>query len=198
MTSISLDPYSTQAKDNKKTLEEKIIDLKKIIKSTNTAMLTTRGADGHIHSRAMNPVHPSSEMDLSLLFIANNVSHKFEEIQNDAHVNVSFLNPETTNWASFSGKAKIIQDRQEIKKHWTLATASWFGDLGDGIHKGDENDPRVAVIEVVPDEIRYWYTTKGKSGKAPDVEIGAVTGRVACPGELRTISQDEIQLPTTK
>jgi len=43
----------------------------------------------------------SSEMDLSLLFIANNVSHKFEEIHNDAHVNVSFLNPETTNWASY-------------------------------------------------------------------------------------------------
>lgn len=158
-------------------------------------MLTTRGTDGHIHSRAMNPVHPSSEMDLSLLFIANNVSHKFEEIQNDAHVNVSFLNPETTNWASFSGKARIIQDRQEIKKHWTPATASWFGDLGDGIHRGDENDPRVAVIEVVPDEIRYWYTTKGR---APDVEIGAVTGKVACPGDLRTISQDEIQLSITK
>lgn len=67
-------------------------------------------------------------------------------------------------------------------------TASWFGDLGDGIHRGDENDPRVAVIEVVPDEIRYWYTTKGR---APDVEIGAVTGKVACPGDLRTISQDE-------
>lgn len=71
-------------------------------------------------------------------------------------------------------------------------TAAWFGDLGDGIHKGDENDPRVAVIEVVPDEIRYWYTTKGKFGSALDVGIGAVTGKVACPGELRTISQDEV------
>ena len=161
MSPISLDPYSTQAKDNKKTLEEKTIgvspfvsclyvywilpcvDLKKIIKSTNTAMLTTRGADGHIHSRAMNPVHrnshysqnlsiltssvASSEMDLSVLFIANNVSHKFEEIQNDVHVNVSFLNPETTNWASYvlirllwlrnhSTSAKVSLERLESFK----------------------------------------------------------------------------------
>ena len=41
-----------------------------------------------------------SETQLTLTFIANNVSHKFEEIQNDSHVNVSFLDPSTTNWAS--------------------------------------------------------------------------------------------------
>jgi len=80
-------------------------------------MLTTRSADGQLHSRAMNPVSrmlsPSicSHIDdylrlaekntqLTLTFLANNVSHKFEEIQNDSHVNVSFLNPETTSWAS--------------------------------------------------------------------------------------------------
>lgn len=40
------------------------------------------------------------ENQLTLTFIANNVSHKFEELQNDSHVNVSFLNPETTSWAS--------------------------------------------------------------------------------------------------
>ena len=39
------------------------------------------------------------------------------------------------------------------------STSAWFGDLGDGIHKGDQNDPRVAVIKVVPEEIRYWLST---------------------------------------
>ena len=37
---------------------------------------------------------------LTLTFIANNASHKFEELENDVHANVSFLNPETTSWAS--------------------------------------------------------------------------------------------------
>jgi hypothetical protein len=28
--------------------------------------------------------------------------------------------------------------------------------LKDGVHTGDENDPRVSVIEVIPKEIQYW------------------------------------------
>ena len=72
------------------------------------------------------------------------------------------------------------------------STAAWFGDLGDGIHKGDQNDPRVAVIEVIPAEIRYWIATRGKIGQAVEVAVGAVTGKTAAPGELRTITKEEV------
>lgn len=72
------------------------------------------------------------------------------------------------------------------------STAAWFGDLGDGIHKGDKNDPRVAVIEVVPEEIRYWYSTRGTVGKAVDIAVSAVSGKTAAPGELRTITKAEV------
>ena len=72
------------------------------------------------------------------------------------------------------------------------STAAWFGDLGDGVHKGDHNDPRVAIIEVIPDEIRYWYATRSKVGQAVDIAVSAVSGRTAAPGELRTITKDEV------
>ncbi|KAF8972989.1 hypothetical protein BDZ97DRAFT_1649208 [Flammula alnicola] len=196
MSAISnkLDPYTSQCQDHNPTLQEKIDGLKEIIKSTQTAMLTTRSADGQFHARAMNPVAPDSEMQLTLNFIANNASHKFEELQNDSHVNVCFLHPATTNWASFSGKATIMEDRDEIKKHWSSRLSAWFGDLKDGVHKGDVNDPRIALIQVIPDEIRYWHSTKSKIGTALEVKIDSVTGKVAAPGELRTITSDEIQL----
>ncbi|TFK44248.1 hypothetical protein BDQ12DRAFT_672649 [Crucibulum laeve] len=193
-TTGNLDPYTAKAENNKHTPQEKIDGLKEIIKSTSTAMLTTRSADGQFHSRAMTPAHPHSDTQLTLVFLANNVSHKFEEIQNDAHVNVSFYNHDTTAWASFSGKARVTQDKAIVKEHWSSVTAAWFGDLKDGVHKGDENDPRIAVIEVVPDEIRYWLPTKGMIGRAVDTGIGAVTGKASAPGELRTITKDEIQL----
>jgi hypothetical protein len=66
---------------------------------------------------------------------------------------------------------------------------SYFGDLGDGTHKGDENDPRVAIIEVVPDEVRYWLPTS-----CPGVQEGApaVQGKVTVSGELRTITKEEV------
>lgn len=60
------------------------------------------------------------------------------------------------------------------------------------MHKGDENDPRVAVIEVIPDEIRYWMATKGTVGRAVDIGVGAVTGKISAPGELRTITKEEV------
>lgn len=79
--STSLDPYTSHAQNNNITLQEKIngiffglllrhcltvniIGLKDIIKSTGTAMLTTRSADGQFHSRAMNPVSRKSRQHI--------------------------------------------------------------------------------------------------------------------------------------
>lgn len=70
--------------------------------------------------------------------------------------------------------------------------AGYFGDLGDGVHKGDEDDPRVTVIEVVPDEIHYFLATEGTIRRAVSEAVGAITGDVATPGELRTISKSEV------
>lgn len=75
-----------------------------------------------------------------------------------------------------------------------LSVAAYFGDLKDGVHKGDENDPRVSLIEVVPEEIRYWMPTKGTIGRALETGVGAMTGRVAAPGELRTITEAEVSV----
>lgn len=60
-----------------------------------------------------------NDTQLSLVFLANNVSHKFQEIENDAHVNVSFCDPSSTDWASYSGRARVTQDRDLINKHWS-------------------------------------------------------------------------------
>ncbi|RPD54740.1 hypothetical protein L226DRAFT_523023 [Lentinus tigrinus ALCF2SS1-7] len=194
MSNKDLDPYTAKAENNNLTPQEKIEGLHAILKNVKTGMLTTRSSSGQLHSRAMAPAGPVSPTQVTLVFIANKASHKFEEIGNDSHVNVSFYDPTTTNWASYSGIAKVSQDKANIEKHWSSATAAWFGDLGDGVHKGDRNDPRVAIIEVVPDEIRYWYATHGKVGQAVDIAFSAMSGRTAVPGELRTITKDEIQL----
>ena len=84
--STSLDPYTSQAQKNDITLQEKIngmffglllrhrltvnmIGLKEIIKSTKTAMLTTRSEDGQFHSRAMNPVSRRSPASIYVMLI---------------------------------------------------------------------------------------------------------------------------------
>ncbi|KAG6813385.1 hypothetical protein H0H92_011651 [Tricholoma furcatifolium] len=194
MSNPELDPYTAAAEKNVHTLQEKISGLHDIIKGAKVGMFTTRSANGNLHSRAMTPASPYSDTQLNLVFLANNASHKFDEIENDAHANVAFINNETTAWASVSGKAKVSRDKEIIKKYWSSYVSAYFGDLKDGIHKGDETDPRISVIEVVPNEVRYWIPTKGALGRAIDAGVGAMTGKVSAPGEIRTISSAEIQL----
>ncbi|KIL65838.1 hypothetical protein M378DRAFT_192144 [Amanita muscaria Koide BX008] len=189
-----LDPYTEQAEKTDVTLQEKIQGLHGIVHQVKTGMFTTRSPGGYLHSRAMTPASPVEENQLKLVFIANRVTHKCDEVENDAHVNVSFYDPSTTNWASYCGTAKIIQDKEMIKKYWSIETSAWFGDLKDGVHRGDVNDPRVALIEVVPDEIRYWIATKGSIGRVVETGMGIITGKTACPGEIRTITKGEIEL----
>ncbi|KAI6157829.1 hypothetical protein BKA82DRAFT_254449 [Pisolithus tinctorius] len=191
-----LDPYTSQAENKSVTLSEKINDLCTIIKVAKTGMLVTRNAEGNLHSRAMNPVNSLGEGQLNLVFLANNVSAKFEEIENDSHVNVSFFDSSTTSWVSYAGRARVSQDRDVICKHWSMSVTGYIGNLQDGVHTGDENDPRVSVIEVVPDEIRYWYTEKGAVPRTLEVAAGAVTGKATSPGELHTITKEEIQFLT--
>ncbi|KAF8210183.1 hypothetical protein K438DRAFT_1570645 [Mycena galopus ATCC 62051] len=194
MSSSTLDPYTAKAENTTLSAQEKITGLHAIVKSAKTGMLTTHGSDGHLHSRAMIPASPFDDTQLSLIFLANNATGKFDEIKNDSHVNVSFCDTSTTSWASYSGTATVSQDKELIHKHWSSSMTAYFGDLKDGVHKGTVDDPRISVIEVVPKEIRYWVATKGSMARAADVAISKVTGSASAPGELRTITQPEIQL----
>ncbi|KAJ7703244.1 hypothetical protein B0H17DRAFT_1042452 [Mycena rosella] len=195
MSSTTLDPYTANAENTTLSAQEKIAGLHAIVKSAQTGMLTTHGADGHLHSRAMIPSSPFDDgTQVTLIFLANNSTAKFDEIKNDSHVNVSFCDTNSTSWASYSGTARISQDKELIRKHFSSSMSAYFGDLKDGVHKGTVDDPRISVIEVVPEEIRYWVATKGSIARAADVAISKVTGNAAAPGELRTITQTEIQL----
>ncbi|KAG8762057.1 hypothetical protein FRC12_009205 [Ceratobasidium sp. 428] len=171
------------------TTQEKIDGLNEIIGKVEVAMLTTVGTNGELHSRSMAP---ASTKGLRFAFLADNSSYKTNEIEANPAVNVSFMDPSSRHWVSIAGSAKLSQNQERIKELWNPLTKAWFGDLGDGVHKGDETDPRVVVIEVILSEIRYWYTTRTKVGTLVDVVASAATGNVASPGEIRVITKDEV------
>jgi len=190
--SSNLDPYTAKAENNELTPQEKIDGFKAIVKAAGkTAMLTTHASDGRLHSRAMTPTEWES---LRFIFLGNNVSQKFDDIQSDSNVNLSFYDPSSTNWASVTGTASVTKDPVLIKENWGSFMKGYFGDLKDGVHKGDDNDPRISVIEVVPTEIRYWFTTSTKVGQAIETAKGAFMGHAMPPGEIRTINSEEIKL----
>ncbi|KAH7108259.1 hypothetical protein BKA62DRAFT_15955 [Auriculariales sp. MPI-PUGE-AT-0066] len=186
-----LDPYTAKAEGGTEpTPAEKLEQLKTIIKSAPTGMLTTRGKDGAMHSRAMRPTTWDS---LVFTFVFNNVSHKAEEIESDSHVNLSFFDQSSTNWVSVAGIAKISNDPIKIKENWSAFMSGYFGKV-DAEHKGDSSDPRVSLIEVTPVNIRYWIATSGKIVRAATTAVSAITGSGSPPGELHIMTEEEIKL----
>jgi general stress protein 26 len=98
-------------------------------------------------------MYPASTDKLQLVYIYDNTSHKDDEMKHDQDVNVAFLEPVGGDWISVAGNAVTTTDRSEVAKYDSASTKAWFADLGDGVHDGSGNDPRVSVLKIKPTEV---------------------------------------------
>ncbi|EXJ67666.1 protein bli-3 [Cladophialophora psammophila CBS 110553] len=188
---MASDPYKAKNKDEPG-LEEKITALNDFAKSCKFGMMTTRIADsGLLVSRCMALAAQESG-GADLLFHTNTESGKTSDLSSDSHVNISFLAPSSGSWASISGTASIITDRATVKKYYTPTLKTWVGDLGDGVHDGSENDPRIGVIKVKALTATYALPKGTMLGRGVEMVKGAVTGEVANVNELREINEQEM------
>jgi general stress protein 26 len=156
-------------------------------------------------------MYPASTDKLQLVYIYDNTSHKDDEMKHDQDVNVSFLEPVGGDWISVAGNAITTTDRSEVAKYYSASTKAWFADLGDGVHDGSGNDPRVSVLKVKPTEvscvirlvfalrlrfalkIRYYARKETLLTQAAEVAAKAFgTGQMATPGAIRTITGKEV------
>jgi general stress protein 26 len=104
---------------------------------------------------------------------------------------VSFLNA-SGEWSSVSGTASVVTDRSLVKKHYSPLLKAWVGDLGDGVHDGSENDPRIGVIRVKTKSVTYSLVAKNIFSRAGDIVSSGVTGKPAQVNKLREISESEV------
>ena len=128
------------------------------------------------------------------LFLANKHSQKFSDLDQNKEVQIAFQDLKTQDWISISGKA-ITTDNSDprIKEVWSRGAAAWFGDLGDGVHTGGPEDPRMTLIEIKANYITYYLTEVGILGYAKEVIAANVTGGVANTGKLRELHEADIQ-----
>jgi general stress protein 26 len=135
---------------------------------------------------------PSQESGgIDLLFHTNTESGKTDDIASDSHVNISFLNY-AGDWASVSATASVVTDRSLIQKHYSQDLKAWLGDLGDGVHDGGANDPRIGIIRVKMTTAHYAVSSKSILGQMAQVAQGVVTGKPASVNKLREISAEEV------
>ncbi|KAI5237564.1 blue light-inducible protein-like protein Bli-3 [Aureobasidium subglaciale] len=127
------------------------------------------------------------------LFLANAHSQKFKDIEANKEVNISFQDTKSQDWISVTGTATTASNSDpRIKEVWSRGAAAWFGDLGDGVHNGTAEDPRMSLIEVKSKYISYYKTNVGALGYLKEVVAANVTGGVANTGNLRQMKEDEI------
>lgn len=188
---MSSDPYTAKNKDEPGT-EEKINALNDFVKSSKFGMMTTRIADsGLLVSRCMALAAQESG-GIDLLFHTNTESGKTSDLESDSHVNMAFLNS-SGGWASISGTATIVDDRETVRKYYTPTLKTWLGDLGDGKHDGSENDPRIGVIKVKAVTATYALQKGTALGRGYEMAKGTITGEVANVNELREIDEQEMK-----
>ncbi|KAF3315275.1 hypothetical protein TWF173_003823 [Orbilia oligospora] len=185
------DPYKEKNLDTETSVEGKVNGLIEFITKCKLGMMTTRdAASGMLVSRCMAIV--GTENGIDLVFHTNTATGKSDELNNDPHVNISFLRD--SDWASISGIAQVIQDTEEVKKHYSSTLKAWVGDLGDGVHDGSVKDPRLGVIKVRALTATYAIAHAASITRTLEVAKGTVTGNVASVNTLREITLKDIEL----
>ena len=169
--------------------EKKLDELYGLIDGIEVAMFTTRRRDGRLVSRAMQTQKRNAVADL--WFVSNIETHKFDELENDPNVNLSYYRDGTREWVSVSGVAQISTSRELIKKLYQPDWRAWFGDEG-GERDGGPTDPRLALILVDVDLATYLKIDKPRPLVLFEVLKGMITGSRPDVGEQRTVLGTEL------
>ncbi|PNP38665.1 protein bli-3 [Trichoderma gamsii] len=185
------DPY-TQSNKDETDLNTLVTDLVDFITKCKFGMLTTieASSQNNLVSRCMGLAGTESG-GIDLLFHTNTESGKTNDLSNDPHVNVSFINS-SGEWASIAGQASVITDRDLVKKTYSSGLKAWLGDLGDGVHDGSENDPRIGIIRVKTTTVTYSLVSGNFISRAAEVAQGVITGKPAQVSKLREISAEDV------
>jgi general stress protein 26 len=178
-------------RDEEVPLEKKLDDLYELIDGIETAMLTTRRADGSLVSRAMQTQRRTAGTDL--WFMTNVESDKFEELALDPHVNVSYFRDRTREWVSVSGHAILSRDRDLVDALYKPDWKAWLGDQGDGVRDGGARDPRIVLVLVEADSVVYSKNDRPMPLALFQVVKGMITGEPPKVADLREIGAEELR-----
>jgi general stress protein 26 len=104
-----------------------------------------------------------------LWFLSAADSHKNEEIEANPNVKLYLQGSTHSDFLYLIGKARITKDKNKIEELWDSTHKTWFTE--------GKNDPRVSVIEVIPEEGYYWDTKHGNFVAGIKIMIGAALGK---------------------
>lgn len=161
----------------KKTKHHDIEKLKDVIDGLDTAMFTTRTANGRLVSRPLRM--QEIDEDGAMWFVTDRNSHKTEEIHAHPQVNLAFAAPADNTYVSVSGKATVLFDKARLQALWSPAMMVFYPDGLD--------DPDLCVLRVDLESAEYWDSPGGLVGNALYLAAAAITGDAGALSENRSM-----------
>ncbi len=117
-----------------------------LIKDIHVAMLTTTDPNGSLYSRPMATQQDDFHGELS--FLTSGHSGKIGEVEDNAQVNLTYVDTHKSTFVSLSGSARLDRDRNRIRELWHPTFKAWFPNGVD--------DPDITVLTVRVEEAEYW------------------------------------------
>jgi general stress protein 26 len=154
------------------------------IESIDTAMMTTRRADGHLRSRAMANQKKADGADL--WFVCREGTAKLTDLKHDQHVNLTYYRNSNREWISVSGTAVISKDRAKIRELYAPDWKIWFPEEGDARH-GTPDDPRMVLVGVTVHFAEFLEVNKSRPVLLFEMVKGLVTGTEPEFGEMHEL-----------
>jgi len=143
-------------------------DLRKLgelIDGIEVAMLTTHAADGSMVSRPLQTL----QFDYSgeLVFFTAADSHKIDELEANADVNVAYADPGKQRYVSVRGRASLDRDRATIDALWSPVQKIFFPQ--------GKSDPNLIVLRVRVRDAAYWEPAGNFVARALDFAKGMLS-----------------------
>ena len=117
-----------------------------------TAILTTRGEDGHLHGR---PMAMRQQVRGEEIWFATSVdAKKVKDLEHDPQCALAFFAPDGPTIA-ISGRGEVLRDRKLLQELWDPSWRRWF--------PGGPDQREVALLRVIPEHVERHDPESGRT-----------------------------------
>jgi len=133
--------------------ERDLRELQELFKDYDTALLTTRGADGHYHTRPM--ALQKGAISDGLWFATWKDTEKVHDLEANPECGVTLYGGgRSATYVSISGTGQLVQDRGIIHRMWDANWKPWF--------PAGPEDSNLVLIRVEPEHAEFVHPKTGK------------------------------------
>ncbi len=162
--------HDQQEENTKKDLtgSKAVEKIRSLIDKAGSCFFVTQANFNASHKSRPMSVQKTDEAG-NIWFLSAKDSVKNMELEQNKNVTLYFQGSSYSDFLELNGHAVVSQDRSKIEELWDPTIKAWFTEGVD--------DPRISVIQFIPDTGYYWDNKHGNTVAGIKVLISAISGK---------------------